>query len=114
MKKLGTHLLIDITGCDAEKLDDERYIRCLLNSAAMKANATIIGEIFHKFSPVGVSGILAISESHISIHTWPEMNTAIVDILTCSDTCDPYLAANYIAEGLNGNMHITEMARGIN
>ena len=68
---LGSHLLLDLEGCDPNILDSQTLIRDALISAAREAGATIVGETFHKFSPVGVTGVVAIAESHICIHTWP-------------------------------------------
>lgn len=84
----GTHLLVDLWG--ASRLDDPEHIDASLRAAAEVAGATILHGHFHHFSPNGgVSGVLVLAESHISIHTWPERDYAAIDIFMCG-ACDPY------------------------
>ena len=114
MNALGTHLLLDLKECNPEVLDDLNYIRQSMISAAEEAGATIVGEKFHKFSPIGVTGILAIAESHLCIHTWPEHSYAAVDIFTCGDGFKPHEAANIIIDRLQcGSSDVQEIQRGI-
>jgi S-adenosylmethionine decarboxylase len=88
MKFAGMHLLADLWG--ARKLDDPEYIDAALREAALAAGATILHSHFHHFTPNGgVSGVVVLAESHISIHTWPEHDFAAVDIFMCG-ACDPY------------------------
>ena len=68
------HLLLELYRCDREKLNDESFLRCILNRAAKLANATVLNLISNKFEPQGVTAIALLAESHISIHTWPESN----------------------------------------
>ncbi|CAI9120206.1 adenosylmethionine decarboxylase [Brytella acorum] len=85
----GHHLLIDFW--DATNLDDPAKIDATLCEAAVTAGATILHSHFHHFSPNGgVSGVIVLAESHISIHTWPERNFAAVDVFMCG-ACDPNL-----------------------
>ena len=72
MNALGTHLLLELKSCNPELLDDLPYLRKALMEAAEETGATIIGDSFHQFSPQGVTGVVAIAESHLCIHTWPE------------------------------------------
>ena len=90
MRFAGTHLLVDLW--DATNLDNPEEIDRILCEAAVVAGATILHSHFHHFSPNGgVSGVVVLAESHISIHTWPERNFAALDIFMCG-SCDPYLA----------------------
>jgi S-adenosylmethionine decarboxylase len=90
MKFAGTHLLVDLW--DARNLADPDLIDLTLCEAAVAAGATILHSHFHHFTPNGgVSGVVVLAESHISIHTWPERNFAAVDIFMCG-VCDPHLA----------------------
>ncbi|MCW3475107.1 adenosylmethionine decarboxylase [Limobrevibacterium gyesilva] len=87
MKFAGTHLLVDLWG--AKNLDDPAHIDAALREAAIVAGATILHSHFHHFTPNGgVSGVVVLAESHISIHTWPERDFAAVDIFMCG-SCDP-------------------------
>lgn len=80
----GTHLIIDLI--DATRLDDPEHIEQSLISAAQAAGATVLSSDFHIFTPNnGVSGVIVLAESHISIHTWPERNFAAVDVFMCGD-----------------------------
>jgi len=82
--------------------------------AAAEAGATVLGESFHKFQPVGVTGVVIISESHICIHTWPEHRYAAVDIFTCGDAFAPRKAADIIIQRLEStDRTITEVPRGL-
>ena len=114
MKALGTHLLLELKECNSELLDDLEYIRNSLMEAANKTGATIIGQSFHQFSPQGVTGVIAIAESHLCIHTWPEFGYAAADIFTCDEGFKPKEAALLIVESLESKDHsITEVERGV-
>ena len=109
MKTLGSHLLVELNGCDERLLDNLSRVKSVLIDAADKAGATIVGEIFHEFSPVGVTGVVAIAESHISIHTWPEHGYAAVDVFSCSETFRPHEAARLIVERLGAESHTIQV-----
>jgi len=94
------HLLLELYKCDCEKLNDESYLRCILNRASKLANATVLNLISNKFEPQGVTAIALLAESHISIHTWPESNYSAVDIFTCGHSMMPELASQYLIESL--------------
>jgi len=111
---LGTHLLLELKECNPDILDDMDLIRQAMMGAAIEAGATIVGETFHKFSPVGVTGVVAIAESHICIHTWPEYQYAAADIFTCGEDFKPYDAAKLIVERLQcKDPSISEVQRGV-
>ena len=99
------HLLLELYGCDREKLNDESFLRCILNRAAKLANATVLNLISNKFEPHGVTAIALLAESHISIHTWPESNYSAVDIFTCGQNMMPELASQYLIESLIAKEH---------
>ena len=81
---LGWHLILELYECDAARLDDLSAIQEYLMRATRDSGATILDQRFHKFSPQGVSGVIVIAESHVSIHTWPEHGYAAVDYFSCS------------------------------
>jgi S-adenosylmethionine decarboxylase len=111
---LGTHLLVELKNCNPEILKDLNSVKTILVDAAKKANATIVDVTFHEFSPFGISGVVVIAESHLTIHTWPEYGFAAVDVFTCGETIQPEIAAQYIVEAFEcKNPSIVEMKRGI-
>lgn len=97
-KYVGTHLIAELYGCK-NNLDDAQLIRSALKGAALVCKATVLHSKFHKFSPKGITGYLLLAESHISIHTWPELNYAAVDIFTCGNMRSEK-ALRYIFEAL--------------
>ena len=99
------HLLLELFKCDYEKLNDESFLRCVLNRAAKLAKATVLNLISNNFEPQGVTAIALLAESHISIHTWPESNYSAVDIFTCGQNMMPELASQYLIESLNAEEH---------
>ncbi len=114
MNALGRQLLLELKDCDRKALNNIDFLRSVLLAAAEKAGATVLGESFHKFSPQGVSGVVTIAESHMSIHTWPEYGYAAVDIFTCGTTVQPEKAAEVLFERLDSKNHSTmEIARGV-
>jgi S-adenosylmethionine decarboxylase len=110
---IGTHLLLELRNCDENLLDNIKHIESAMVGAALEAGATIVGQSFHKFDPRGVTGIVAIAESHLSIHTWPEYAYAAADIFTCGKDFRPRKAAQLIVDGLRcTEPSITELKRG--
>ena len=99
------HLLLELYRCDRDKLNDESFLRCILNRAAKLANATVLNLISYKFEPQGVTAIALLAESHISIHTWPESHYSAVDIFTCGQNMMPELASQYLIESLMAEEH---------
>jgi S-adenosylmethionine decarboxylase len=111
---LGRHLLLELKNCNKEVLDDLDFLKGCLDEAAVCCNATVVGESFYHFSPHGVSGVVNIAESHISIHTWPEYGYAAVDVFTCGDSVEPEKAAKLIIEKVEAeNYSVIELRRGI-
>lgn len=84
MKTLGWHSLIELRGCDPERLKRVAPVRAALLEAAVKAGGTVVRSVFHRFKPWGVSGVVVIAESHLTVHTWPEHGYAAVDVFSCS------------------------------
>ena len=107
----GTHLLADLW--DAENLSDPIHIDAALREAAIRAGATILHSHFHHFTPNGgVSGVVVLAESHISIHTWPERKFAAVDIFMCG-CCNPHDAIPVLQQAFSpGRVDLDEQRRG--
>jgi S-adenosylmethionine decarboxylase len=96
----GIHLLADLHGIQPDLLTDAAQIDALLRGAALAAGARILHSHFHIFGPgMGVTGVLLLAESHISIHTWPEVGFAAADIFMCGEA-QPQLALDLIEASL--------------
>jgi S-adenosylmethionine decarboxylase len=115
LNALGRHLLLELHDCNREALDDTDMIRDVMLKAAIDCGAVVLGSQFHHFNPQGVSGVVVIAESHISIHTWPEYGYAAVDVFTCGTAVNPQIAAEVLIVKLAAKNHsLTEIARGVN
>ncbi len=114
MNALGRHLLVELHDCNREALNDLDLIRDVMVKAAIDCGAVVLGNSFHRFSPQGVSGVVVIAESHISIHTWPEYGYAAVDVFTCGTSVNPEIAAEVLIDRLGSKNHsLTEVPRGV-
>ena len=106
----GTHLIVDLHG--AKRLDDIEHIEATLRRCVDAAKATLLHIHLHHFQPNGVSGVAVLAESHISIHTWPEVGYAALDVFMCGsadpDACIPVLREAFAAERVGVN----ELLRG--
>jgi S-adenosylmethionine decarboxylase len=108
----GMHLLVDLWG--GEKLDDLDHTERALTDAVRAAGATLLHTHLHHFSPNGgISGVLVLAESHISIHTWPERGYAALDIFMCGDA-DPYRAIPVLRAAFRpATVTLSENKRGL-
>ncbi|MDG5471033.1 adenosylmethionine decarboxylase [Jeotgalibacillus sp. ET6] len=113
METMGRHVISELWGCDFEKLNSMELIEQVFVDAALKTGAEVREVAFHKFAPQGVSGVVIISESHLTIHSFPEHGYASIDVYTCGDL-DPTIAADHIAKSLNAKTSETiEVPRGM-
>jgi S-adenosylmethionine decarboxylase len=113
METMGRHVISELWGCDLEKLNNMNFIEQTFVDAALKSGAEVREVAFHKFAPQGVSGVVIISESHLTIHSFPEHGYASIDVYTCGDL-NPNVAADYIAQSLNAQTRETiEIPRGM-
>jgi S-adenosylmethionine decarboxylase len=105
---------VELRDCNPEAIKSLENVQEAMVSAAKQAEATIVDVSFHEFNPFGISGMVVIAESHLSIHTWPEYGYAAVDIFTCGDVIKPEEAAAYLIERFGSkNPSVVEMKRGI-
>jgi S-adenosylmethionine decarboxylase len=109
----GTHLLADFHGVAKELLRDARTLERLLRDAAQQAGAHVLSSHFHSFGEEeGVTGVVLLSESHISIHTWPESAFAAIDVFMCG-SAKPQRAIAELTRALVPKRHwVKEAARG--
>ncbi len=113
-KQLGKHLLIEYYDCDSKILKNTSLIEKYMIEAAEVAKATIVESVFHTFNPWGVSGVIVIEESHLTIHTWPEYGYAAVDLFTCGNTIKPWNAFKLLEERLKSERcDLIYISRGI-
>ena len=113
MKTIGRHLIAEYYQCDAHVLNDVDGVREAMLDAARAVGATILGDVFHAFTPHGVSGTVVIAESHLSIHTWPENGYVAVDIYTCGGL-DPRKGFELLADRLQAqSSRVQEVLRGL-
>jgi S-adenosylmethionine decarboxylase len=114
LRALGRHLLLELFDCDVEMLNNLEAVKAALVEAARRARATIVDVVFHEFNPFGVSGVVVIAESHLSIHTWPEYRYAAVDIFSCGPLLQPDVAAQYLVEQFGAaRTSVVELQRGV-
>lgn len=110
---LSKHLLVDLYGCPADLLNDVTTLEKVMIEAAQRAGATVINSMFHHFSPFGVSGVVVIQESHLTIHTWPEQGFAAVDLFTCGTQTKPRHALTHLKHALQSTrIEVRQFRRG--
>jgi len=97
-RSLGTHLLVELYGCEPRTLERVSEVAHALVRAAHASKAQIVSHFFHEFEPYGVSGVVVIEESHYTIHTWPEHRYAAVDLFYCSESVEAEQALEVLRE----------------
>ena len=96
----GVHLLLTLSGCACDILDDADALVELTRQAATATGADIMQLSCQKFQPQGVTAFAVLAESHASLHTYPESRTVFWDCFTCGDTCDPDKSIAVLVERL--------------
>ncbi len=97
-QNVGRHCILELYECDQAKLNDEAFVRTTITSSAKIAGATLINLMTHSFKPQGVTGLALLAESHISIHTWPEIAYAAIDVFTCGNHTMPENACEFFSK----------------
>ncbi len=111
----GRHVLAELTGCPATVLNDVAELEKCFRRCAEKGGATLVSSHFHHFSPQGVSGVVVIAESHVTVHTWPEHGYAAVDVFTCGRPEVAEAVMELIISALHAEtIHRTSFERGPN
>ena len=108
----GTHVLVDFWG--TSEIDNVEFVAQTLRDAARACNATVLHVHVHEFaSSGGVSGVAVLAESHITVHTWPEIDYAAFDVFMCGD-CDPMLAVPVLRRAFRPTREtVGEQKRGL-
>ena len=106
-------MLLELYDCPVEILDNKERIETILVNVVERVGARLITTSFHKFSPHGISGVIVIAESHITIHTWPEHKYAAIDVFTCDEKIDYTLVESMVVEKFNSlKHHVQTIMRG--
>ncbi len=114
MQALGRQILVEFYDCDKDILNDVVAIRDAMMEGTRRSGATIVTDTFHAFSPHGVSGVVVIAESHVTIHTWPEYGYAAVDVFTCGETINPWVIQKHLEDAFDSKkVSSMEMKRGL-
>lgn len=114
MEALGYHYIVEASGCNPEILSNPSKLKEILVNAAKISKMEIRTTHFYRFTPRGVSGMVVVTGSHISIHTWPEHGYAAIDVYICGTESFPEKAIEYILENIKAKYaHVTEIERGI-
>jgi S-adenosylmethionine decarboxylase len=109
----GQHVLAEFEGVDPTLLDDVAFLRVTLERSLDRAGATVCDMVSKRFTPQGVTVLALLSESHASLHTYPEVGSVFLDVFTCGDRADPELAMRLLAEALAAtSTNITTIRRG--
>ncbi len=112
MKGIGRHLVLELWGC--ENLNSPETVEKALLDIVEALSLTLLSLNVHPFSPIGVTGVAIVSESHVVIHTWPELGYAAVDVFTCGDERNPDDAVPVLKEHFTPErIQIMEMNRGL-
>ena len=114
MDAVGHHYIVEASGCNPEVIGKVEEVEQILVRAAEAARVQVWSISFHRFNPGGVSGVVVISESHLSVHTWPELRYVALDIFTCGQDARPEDAVKLALQEFGAtNVHITEVTRGL-
>ena len=109
---LGQHLIVDFHGCKSVPQLASELEKMMLETAKI-IEATVVTSSFHAFSPIGLSGVVVIAESHLAAHTWPEHNIVCIDLFTCSEKMKSNDGLAFIFESLQASsMSVRAIARG--
>lgn len=111
---IGRHCILELHGCPHAILDNEALIRDAIVKASAKSLSTLLHLSSHRFEPQGVTAVGLLAESHISIHTWPELGYAACDIFTCGKSAHPQKACEFLAAFLRASSQSLQvLTRGL-
>ena len=107
------HILFTLKECNKSFLDDEQFVRDVVYQASVKCKSTLLALNSHKFDPQGVTCVAMLAESHISIHTWPEMDYAAFDVFMCGN-CRPANALSVLEDRFSpSRKSVSDLKRGL-
>lgn len=110
---VGTEWLIEVTGCEKVALRDENIVRGILDRVIADLGLSIVGSVWHKFDGEGgITGLIALTESHLACHTYPEHSTATFNLYCCRTRPEWNWEENLKQDLGAKNVHITSIERG--
>ena len=110
----GRHVAVDTWGVDFDLLNSAEFLEAHMVEAAEACGATVLSVQAKQFEPQGATVLVLLSESHLSIHTYPEKGFAALDCYTCGETVDPQLAIDYMISILKpATVHAKKLVRGM-
>jgi S-adenosylmethionine decarboxylase len=110
----GRHVAVDTWGVNFELLNNAEWLQAQMVEAAEISGATVLSVQGKQFEPQGATVLVLLSESHLSIHTYPEKGFAAIDCYTCGETVDPQLAIDYLVSVLKpSSTHAKKLIRGL-
>jgi len=108
----GIHLIAEFW--NGKIIEDSKEIERILIEAVKVSKNTSLKVTIHKFSPQGITGVVLLAESHLAIHTWPEINYVAIDIFTCGEKAYPYKALDFLKKEFQPQkVQIQEVKRGV-
>lgn len=114
MQRIGRHLILELWGCDAASINSIETIERAMTETISACGATLLDLRVYPFTPIGVTGVAILSESHVMIHTWPEHGYAAVDVFTCGHHTDPAKAVPVLRRYFQPErVQVMEMNRGL-
>src|SRR5918912_218387 len=112
MKSVGRHLILELWGC--RNLNSTEIVERALRDVVRACDLTLLDLNVYPFTPIGVTGVAVVSESHVLVHTWPEYGYAAVDVFTCGDRANPEAAIPLLRNHFEPErVQIMEINRGI-
>jgi S-adenosylmethionine decarboxylase len=113
MEHLGQHLIIECWGCN-DGINDADLVRTAMIEAVHAAHATLLDINVHTFSPHGVTGVAVLSESHLSVHSWPEYGYLAADVFTCGESTEPMAAVEVLRQYFQPTViELLDIERGV-
>ena len=103
---VGSHCILELYECPNHLLNDFEFITQALKEAVKEAKSTLLKEVTHQFEPYGITALALLAESHISVHTWPEIGYVAVDMFTCGEHAQPEKACNYLTKAFKASKHV--------
>ncbi|MHB9024317.1 MAG: adenosylmethionine decarboxylase [Armatimonadota bacterium] len=114
MQRVGRHLILELWGCDPHEINSIDTVERAIAETIDACGATLLDLRVYPFTPIGITGVAILSESHVMVHTWPEHGYAAIDIFTCGQHTDPSKAVPVLRRYFKPErVQVMEMNRGI-